>query len=90
MAAPQFIDEPVLVQARLLSDGAMRPDAFVWRGRAYAIADWGRQWDETSEGTRWRCYLVRAADGETFELRCAPEAGRWLLHRAWPRAPRAA
>jgi hypothetical protein len=89
MTLPQFIDEPVLVQVRLLSDGGVQPVAFAWRERTRAITDVGRQWDELSDGVRWRCYLARTIDRETFELRFAAATGRWLLHRAWLRAGQA-
>ena len=90
MLTPEFINEPILVQARFLPDGDVQPHAFTWRERVRPIADWGRQWDETSDGVQWRCHLVRTADGETFELRFAVATGRWLLHRAWLRAAAAA
>ena len=80
---PEFVEEPLLVEARLLPDGAVQPIAFVWRDRGYRIADWGRQWVEEIGGVRWRCYLVRTADGETFELRLDRVAGQWMLSRAW-------
>ena len=59
MSLPEFIDEPILVQARLLPDGAMQPTAFVWRGRTYLIADCGRQWQEDAGGITWNCYTER-------------------------------
>jgi len=85
MPIPEFINEPILVQARFRPDGTVQPTAFTWRERTRPITDWGRQWDELCDGFQWRCYLVRTADGETFELRCAAATGRWLLHRAWLR-----
>jgi hypothetical protein len=90
MSTPAFINEPIIVQVRFLSDGAVQPTAFMWRERTRHIADWGRQWDETSDGVQWRCCLVRTADRETFELRFAAATGRWLLHRAWLRGGGAA
>ncbi len=80
---PQFIDDPVRVQTAIQSDGETLPVAFVWRTRLYAIADHGRRWDEADAGVDWRCYLVRSPTGDTFELRCAADTGRWVLHRAW-------
>ncbi len=88
MSLPQFIDEPVLVQVRLLPDGAVQPVAFVWRDRTRPIIDLGRQWDEMRDGIQWRCYLARTEDRKTFELRFASATGRWLLHRAWLREKR--
>ncbi|MDQ1300381.1 MAG: hypothetical protein QG637_298 [Chloroflexota bacterium] len=90
MSLPQFIDEPVLVQVRLPPAGGVRPVAFAWRERTRVIVDIGRQWDETSDGVGWRCYLVRTANRETFELRFAAATGAWLLHRAWLRRDRQA
>ena len=72
MSVPEFINEPILVQARFLPDGRVLPTAFIWRERTRYIADHGRQWEETVDDTSWRCYLVRTPTGETFELRvCA-------------------
>ncbi|MCU0502228.1 MAG: DUF6504 family protein [Anaerolineae bacterium] len=86
MPLPEFIDEPILVQARLLPDGGAQPTAFIWRERTYLIADWGRQWQEEAGGAMWRCYLVRTPNLETFELRLNRAAGRWVLSRAWLKA----
>jgi hypothetical protein len=83
MALPRFINEPVMVQARNRADGAFEPTAFLWRDRGVSIADWGREWDAEDQGATWRCYLVRNATGETFELRYSAAEGRWLLCRAW-------
>ena len=83
MSLPKFIDEPILVQARLFPDGGAQPTAFIWRGRTYAIADCGRQWQEDAGGIMWSCYLVRTANLETFELRLDRAMGQWLLARAW-------
>jgi hypothetical protein len=81
--APKFVNEPVLVQARFLPDGQVQPTAFIWRERTRYIADTGRQWEEPLDGVKWRHYLVRTPNLETFELRYAPGEGRWLLARAW-------
>jgi hypothetical protein len=83
MALPEFIDEPILVQARFFPDGRIEPTAFIWRNRTRYIADWGRQWQEDAGGQAWQCYLVRTPNQETFDLRYAPTEGRWKLHRAW-------
>lgn len=84
MSLPEFVNEPILVQARFLADGRVQPTAFVWRERTRYIADWGRQWDEEADGVSWRCYLVRTPTQATFELRYAAARGQWLLARAWP------
>ncbi len=85
MALPEFVNEPILVQARFLPDGHIQPTAFIWRDRTRYIADHGREWEEAADGVAWRCYLVRTPTGETFELRCALAEGRWILSRAWLR-----
>lgn len=86
MTQPDFITEPILVQARFLADGQTQPTAFVWHGRQYTITDWGRQWDEAADGVTWRCYLVRTAARETFEIRLNRATGAWQLNRAWQKA----
>jgi hypothetical protein len=83
MSLPEFIDEPVLVQARFLPDGGVHPAAFIWRCRTNTIADWGRQWQEEVDGITWVCYLVRTPNLETFELRLNRATGQWVLARAW-------
>ena len=85
MSVPEFINEPILVQARFLMDGRVLPTAFIWRERTRYIADHGRQWEETVDDTIWRCYLTRTPTGETFELRYAPAEGRWVVYRMWSR-----
>jgi len=84
----KFIDEPIVVQARFDHEGKVQPVSFVWRSHTRYIADLGRQWlDETGEAPV-RCFLVRTACGDTFELHLELPALRWVLHRAWiqPRA----
>ena len=83
MTLPEFIEEPILVQARWLPDGDAQPAAFVWRGRTYAIMDWGRLWQEVADGITWSCYLVRTPNLETFELRLNRATGQWVLARVW-------
>jgi len=81
MSQFEFIGEPIFVQARFLPDSQAHPTAFIWRGGQYAIADWGRQWDDTADGVTWRCYLVRTAAGETCEIRLNQATGAWQLNR---------
>lgn len=80
---PDFPDEPVDVEIRLLRGGRIVPSAFTWRGRRYLIVDVGRQWQEETDEATWRCHLVRAPSGETFELRYDPVRERWRVARAW-------
>jgi hypothetical protein len=83
VTTPTYVHEPVLVQARFQPDGRMQPTAFIWQNRTRYISDLGRQWQETSEGATWHCFLVQTPSLETFELRYDPSSGRWLLERAW-------
>ena len=83
MSVPEFIDEPILVQARLLPDGEVQPTAFIWREGTYLIADWGRQWQEDAGSAIWNCYLVRTSNLETYELRLNRAAGQWVVARVW-------
>ncbi len=83
MSIPEFINEPILVQARFLPEGGVKPTAFIWRNRTRYVADLGRQWREDSGGNTWHCYLVHTPSGETFELRYAPADGRWVAWKAW-------
>lgn len=85
MSLPEFVDEPVVVQSDIRSQDQGRPAAFTWRGRPYEIVDWGREWDEEIAGVTWRCYLVRTAVPDTFELRRNGTTGQWVLARAWRR-----
>jgi Domain of unknown function (DUF6504) len=83
MSLPEFVGEPILVQARFLPEGGVQPVAFIWRNRTRYVAALGREWKEEAEGTHWRCYLVQAPNEETFELRLDSAAMRWILARAW-------
>jgi hypothetical protein len=83
MSIPEFINEPILVQARFLPEGGVQPTAFIWRSRTRYIADLGRQWQEDAGGKAWHCYLVRTPTGDTFELRYAAAEGRWVVWKAW-------
>jgi hypothetical protein len=86
VALPEFIGEPILVQARFLPGGAVQPVAFIWRNRTRYITAVGREWEEESEGIRWRCYLVQTPTAETFDLRLDTAGMRWVLARAWLKA----
>jgi hypothetical protein len=88
MSLPEFVGEPILVQARFLPEGGVQPAAFIWRNRTRYISALGRQWDEENEETLWCCYLVQTPNGETFELRLDTVAMRWILARAWVGAAR--
>ncbi len=85
MTTPEILNQPVLVEAHFLPDGRLRPIAFKWREHLQRVVDYGREWDETLDGTTWRCYLVQTAQHETFELRLDEAGARWVLARAWLR-----
>ena len=84
MSQWQFVDEPVMVQARFNAQGRAQPVAFVWRNRTRYITDQGRDWvEEADSDAPCRCFLVQAANGDTFELRLELKTLCWRLHRAW-------
>ena len=74
-----FGDEPVVVEARFLPEGKIRPTALRWRERQWQITGLGRQWEE-ADG---RHMLVMASDGSRFELCLSPDQSSWRLRRAW-------
>ena len=76
----RFVNEPVPVEAHINTSGAPHPVAFVWQGRRYDIASWGRTWIENGA----RCFLVMTAANEIFELHSLAD-GRWILARALER-----
>ena len=73
----RFVNEPVIVEARIAADGVPKPVAFAWQNRRYEVADWGRTW--VKDGVR--CFLVMTPAQEVFELCLLPD-GRWTLARA--------
>jgi hypothetical protein len=83
MSLPEFVGDPILVQARFLPGGGVQPVAFIWRNRTRYIAAVGREWEEEMGETLWRCYVVQAPTAETFELRLDMTGMRWVLARAW-------
>ncbi|MFN2220257.1 MAG: hypothetical protein ACK2UA_16740 [Anaerolineae bacterium] len=83
----EFVNEVVSVEIQLRKDGAPRPAAFVWRGRRFQIASWGRVDATTLDGRACRCHLVQTPDLESWELCQDAETGGWTLARRWPRGP---
>lgn len=79
----EFLNEPVGVEAQARADGAVRPVAFVWAGRRYAIEAWGRERTETRDGATVHCYLVQTAGPETWELCRDVETALWRMGRRW-------
>ncbi len=77
-----FIDQPVIVEFRLLPDGQAEPVAFVWQRRRLVITSIGRRWQEAGEGKR-NHYLVQTAGSDVFELQMDTTTGEWRLLRAW-------
>lgn len=77
------IDEPVRVIVRTLPAGKIAPKWFEWQGRTHSVVALGRQWDETVEGRRLRCFLVQTPRQNSFELRWDPVEDEWVLHRGW-------
>jgi len=86
MSLPEYVGEPILVQARFLPEGGVQPAAFIWRNRTRYVASLGRQWEEEAEGILWRCYMIQTPTAETFELRLDVAGMRWVLARAWLKA----
>ncbi|MDQ4078797.1 MAG: CinA family protein [Chloroflexota bacterium] len=64
------------VEAVFEPDGAIRPLAFVWKGRSMEVTDRGREWrsDDTHH------FLVMTADNRVWELRFESAALRWTIH----------
>ncbi len=83
MSEIEFVNEPVLVEARILPNGRMQPRAFTWQGQTRRVTGSGREWHEEVNGVTWHCYLIHTSDGSRFDLRLDPAGGRWLLARAW-------
>jgi hypothetical protein len=79
----EFVNEVVAVEVQAGRDGAIRPLAFVWRGRRYQIQSWGREDTKTGEGRTRHCFLVQTAGPETWELCRDTETAQWLLKRHW-------
>jgi len=76
----RFVNETVSVEVRVSADGTPQPLAFVWEGRRFQVADYGRTWVENDI----RCFLVMTPAQDIFELRLLSD-GRWILARALER-----
>ncbi len=68
-ALPDFVNEPIGIELRVLRDGEVLPTGFTWRGRTVPITDVGRTWREASGGSRHVHWLVRSPNGDTYDLR---------------------
>jgi len=80
----QSVDEPILVHTRFDSGGRVQPMAFVWDQRTWSVAEWGRQWlQPTERAAQYRCFLIRTASGDTFEIRLDLCTLAWRLRRTW-------
>ena len=80
-----LVDEEIDVLVRMMADGEIRPTSFLWRDRTQYVSEIGRQWQERVAGQTYRCFLIQAVDGNTYELRWEPLANVWSIHRAWLR-----
>ena len=85
MVREVVVNEPVNTLWRVLPNGDIRPTSFIWRDKTRYVADVGRMWEERVGGRTLRCYLIQAADTNTFELRWDAAAAVWEIHRAWLR-----
>ena len=85
----EFVDEAVSVETQLRRDGTVRPSAFVWRGRRFQIASWGREGATTRDGRACHYHLVQTPDLESWELCQDTATGGWTLTRRWARERRA-
>jgi hypothetical protein len=85
----EFIDEAIAVETQLRHDGTARPVAFMWRGRRFAVASWGRESARMRKGRACRCHLVQTPDLTSWELCQDAETGGWTLTRFWARGPHA-
>jgi hypothetical protein len=83
MSVEVLIDETARVLTRIMPDGEVLPTSFVWRDKTRYVADVGRRWEERIQGQNVRCYLIKAADNNVYELRWNPGADEWTVHRAW-------
>ena len=81
----EFVNEAVSVETQSRRDGTARPSAFVWQGRRFQIASWGRQGATTRDGRACHYHLVQTPDLESWELCQDTETGAWKLARRWPR-----
>jgi hypothetical protein len=70
--------EPIDVEARLTSEGRLRPVAFHWRGQRLRVYAYGRDW-QTDEAEHM---LVQTAGERVFELAHRPSDGSWQLIRS--------
>lgn len=78
-----LVDEPVRMLVRTLSTGQIVPTSFIWRDKTRYVADVGRQWEERVAGKSVRCFMIKAVDNSTFEVRWDPAGDAWTIHRAW-------
>lgn len=78
-----LVDEQVDALIRVMPTGEIRPTSFLWRNKTRYVGDIGRMWEERVQGRTLRCYMVKAVDNNTFELRWDPASDRWTIHRAW-------
>jgi hypothetical protein len=71
------VNEAIIVEVRVKTDGSIRPLAFSWRGNQYRVSSIGRQWEQDDE----RHFLVMTPDERVYELAYLHKEGRWRLCR---------
>ncbi len=78
MTHPQFLDDPVSVDASL-RDGRLFPKTIHWREQDFVVTTIGRQWAE--EGGNY--VLVELHNGSRMEIKLLGDLS-WRLCRYWP------
>jgi hypothetical protein len=71
------MNEPVVVETRIDSDGGVHPVAFHWQGERKRVASVGRSWSEAGE----RRFLVMTSDEKVYDLAYLPDQAAWRLRR---------
>ena len=71
------MNEAIVVEVRLKTNGSIRPLAFSWRGKQYRVTSIGRQWEQDGE----RHFLVMTPDEQVYELAYLQKEGCWRLRR---------
>lgn len=74
------IKETIKVKA-IFSAGKMKPEAFVWRRRVYAVKDIFGAYDSRLGRSRQLHYAVGCGSDDVFEIRLDMESMEWRLDR---------
>ena len=78
MTYPQFLDDPVSVDANL-RDGKLFPQTIRWREQDFLVTGVGRQWAEDGNNH----VLVELRNGSRMEIKLLGNLS-WRLCRYWP------